>query len=334
MRSFAAPLIKGVIFVVITGLATTVLAISISNTGLGDADTYTARFTSVAQLEEDDDVRISGVRVGQVEELEIVDENLAEVTFSVEQGRTLPEDVLATIKYRNLVGQRYVELNRGEEPNAGELSPGAHIPLDRTTPALDLTDLFNGFKPLFRALSPDDVNRLSEEIIQVLQGEGTTVESLLAHTASLTSTIADKDEVIGEVIDNLNSVLDTVNAKGDQLETLISTVQRLTSGLAEDREPIGEAIEGLGGLTTATGDLFEKSRPPLRDSIAGLEDLSGNLADSDDVVDDFLTTLPDKFDTVGNLASYGSWVNLYLCEAVLHAEEDERVTVPTERCQS
>lgn len=333
MRSFTAPLIKGMIFVVVTGLATAVLAISISNKGLGETDTYTARFTSVAQLEEDDDVRISGVRVGQVEEMRIVDGNLAEVTFSVEQGRPLPADVTATIKYRNMVGQRYIELGRGENPSTEELAPDAVIPLERTMPALDLTDLFNGFKPLFRALSPEEVNTLSGEIIQVLQGEGATVESLLAHTASLTSTVAEKDQVIGEVITNLNSVLKTINAKGDQLATLISTVQQLTSGLAEDREPIGEAISGLGELTTATGGLLQAARPPLKESIAGLEDLAGNLAENEDVLDSFLDLLPRKFTEIGRTTSYGSWLNLYLCEATLQTDPPQGLPNTAARCQ-
>ena len=57
--------------------------------------------------------------------------------------------------------------------------------------------LFNGFKPLFQALSPDDINQLSYEIVQVFQGEGGTLEGLLANTASVTNTLADRDEVIG-----------------------------------------------------------------------------------------------------------------------------------------
>ena len=89
--------------------------------------------------------------------------------------------------------------------------------MTRTTPALDLTVLFNGFKPLFQALSPADINKLSYEIVQVFQGEGGTLESLLAHTASVTSTLADRDQVIGDLIDNLNEVLDHLGDRDEQL---------------------------------------------------------------------------------------------------------------------
>src|SRR2546422_3461059 len=244
MRNLAAPLIKLAIFAVITIAATSVLAISIANTDLSSTNDYTARFSDATLLLPGDDVRIAGVRVGQVEDVGIVDRKQAEVKFSVSAGRKLPAGVTAQIKFRNLVGQRYIALGQGasSDPNA-VLKPGGNIPIERTRPALDLTELFNGFKPLFQALSPNDVNKLSYELIQVLQGEGGTVENLLAHTASLTSALADKDKVIGDLINNLNGVLDTVNSRGPQLSDLIVTLQQLVSGLAKDRKPIGDAVE-------------------------------------------------------------------------------------------
>lgn len=334
MRKLAAPLIKALIFVVITGLATAVLAMSISNTGIGDTVSYSARFTDVTSLNPGDDVRVSGVRVGQVDDMSVVDGHLAKVTFSVDRSMTLPTDVRATIKYRNMVGQRYIALERGDSAISDRLPEGGEIPLDRTTPALDLTDLFNGFKPLFQALSPEEVNTLSGEIVQVLQGEGGTVDSLLAHTGSLTSTLANRDEVIGNVIENLNSVLRTINGQGDALSTLVSTLQRLVSGLAGDRVAIGDAIEGVGELTQATAGLLEQSREPLKESIAGLGRLSGNLAAGQQDLVSFLELAPAKFQAIGATASYGSWLNSFMCEAILNKPigEPEHILVPAERC--
>ena len=216
MRSLAAPLIKLGVFAAITIVATTLLAVTISNVNFNGAPGYTARFTDVTALNEGDDNRIAGVRVGQVDEIRVVDRRLAEVEFSLEGDRTLPASVTATIKYRNLVGQRYVSLEHGVG-DASALRPGDVIPLERTKPALDLTVLFNGFKPLFQALNPDDVNKLSNEIIQVLQGEGGTIDSLLRHTASLTSTLASRDQVIGEVITNLHARRVVVRGDGRDL---------------------------------------------------------------------------------------------------------------------
>jgi len=332
MRKLAAPLVKGLIFVLITGFATAVLAVSISNTNVGDTLSYAARFTDVTSLNPGDDVRIHGVRVGQVDDMSIVDGHLASVRFSVDRGKALPADVTATIKYRNMVGQRYIALERGEKLSADMLAEDAEIPLSRTRPALDLTDLFNGFKPLFQALSPKDVNQLSGEIVQVLQGEGGTVDSLLAHTGSLTTTLADRDQVIGNVIDNLNSVLTNINGQGDALSTLVGTLQRLVSGLAGDRLAIGDAIEGIGDLTVATAGLFASARPALKDSIAGLGAVSTNLVTGAEDLEQFLTLTPNKFQAVGRTASYGSWVNFYLCEATVLLDPPQGYQSPAPRC--
>lgn len=333
MRNFVSPLIKGLIFVVVTTLATVLLAVSITNTGLGDTRTYSAKFLDATSLNVGDDVRISGVRVGQIEELEIADHSLARITFTLDSQRRLPADVNAVIKYRNMVGQRYIALERGKG-STELLEPGAEIPLERTTPALDLTELFNGFKPLFQALSPKDVNQLSGEIVQVLQGEGGTVESLLAHTGSLTTTLAGRDKVIGDVITNLDTVLKTINGKGDALSTLVSTLRELVSGLAGDRTQIGEAVSGIADLTTATAGLLEQGRKPLKDSIEGLGLLSGQLVKGKADVEQSLTVLPRKLNELGRISSYGSWMNFYLCSAVLQSKPPRGVPATAERCTS
>ncbi|HET9142272.1 MCE family protein [Actinophytocola sp.] len=317
MRHLAGALTKLVIFAVVTVAATAVLAISIANTDLSSTDSYTARFSDATLLLPGDDVRIAGVRVGQVEEISVADHTQAQVRFSVSSARRLPAGVTAAIKFRNIVGQRYVALGQGEaggNPNA-VLEPGGNIPIERTRPALDLTELFNGFKPLFQALDPDEVNKLSYELIQVLQGDGGTVESLLAHTATLTSALADKDKVIGELIGNLNSVLDTVNDRGQQLSDLIGTLQRLVSGLAADREPIGQAVEAIGGLATTTAGLLEQARAPLKQDIANLGLLTDRLNAHEPELEHFIQFLPTKTATLTRTVSYGSWFNFFLCSA-------------------
>ncbi|WP_216217684.1 MCE family protein [Amycolatopsis aidingensis] len=310
-----APLVKLTIFIVVTVLFTAVLGISIANLNLSDTRSYTARFSDVTLLLPNDDVRIAGVRVGQVEDVRIVDRRQAEVEFAVDSGRKLPAGVTAAVKFRNLVGQRYLALGQGEGDPNKLLEPGGNIPIERTTPALDLTELFNGFKPLFTALSPEDVNTLSRQIIQVLQGEGGTVESLLAHTASLTTKIAQKDQVIGELIDNLNGVLDTVNARTPQLTDLISRLQQLVSGLAQDSEPIGDAIDALGGLAETTSGLLAEARQPLKQDIDALGTLVGNLNKDEPLVEHFIQFLPEKAASMARTADYGSWFNFYLCSA-------------------
>ncbi|MET9428365.1 MCE family protein [Streptomyces sp. NPDC003036] len=316
-RSLAGPLTKSLAFIVVTVCATTVLALSIANTGVGDTSTYRARFSDVTGLVEGDSVRIAGVKVGQVSSIRVVDRRVAEVGFTVQKGRALPASATASIKYLNMVGQRYVDLDRGTGPVGRTLPPGAVIPLERTTPALDLTQLFNGFRPLFEGLSPTEVNGLAGSIVQVLQGEGGTVDSLLRHVGSLTGTVAAKDKVIGEVIRNLTTVLRTVNDREEGFNDLVVTLQQLVSGFAGDREPLGEAVTAMGSLTTVTAGLLQDGRAPLKEDIRQLGRLSGQLERSTPQIEDFLRKSPAKMEAIGRLASYGSWLNLYLCEATV-----------------
>ncbi|GAA4427354.1 MCE family protein [Actinokineospora soli] len=314
MTSVVRPLIKAIVFAVVTVVATGLLAITIANKGNGNAASYLARFTDVTSLNPGDDVRMSGVRIGQVEDIAVVDGNVAEVAFTVDRRWPLTAQVSATIKFRNLIGQRYISLDQGPaSAGGGTLAEGATIPLDRTRPALDLTAMFNGFKPLFQALDPEQVNKLSMEIVQVLQGEGGTIDSLVGHIGSLTTTLAQKDEVIGRVITNLTTVIGRIDERGDDLSKLIQTTQQLVSGLAKDAEPIGDAIDGLSRLTTATAGLLADGREPLRRDIDALGALSKTLADNTPAFEAFLKNLPVKYETIGRTASYGSWLNLYLC---------------------
>jgi phospholipid/cholesterol/gamma-HCH transport system substrate-binding protein len=314
VRSFVPSLVKLAVFAVVTVLFTGILAATIANTSFGETSGYRARFTDASGLKEGDDVRIAGVKVGQVDTIEVVEgeRNLAEVRFDVEHAYRLPETVTATIKYRNLVGQRYLALGT-DVPGDQALPDGGTIPPERTKPALNLTVLFNGFKPLFKALNPKDVNQLSAEIISVFQGEGGTITSLLRHTASLTSAIASKDQVIGQVIANLNTVLGTVNAHGPQLGDLIEQTQKLVSGLAEQRKPIGDAVSALGDLAVSTTGLLAEARPALKDDVAQLGVLSQNLGDSGELLNHLLEVLPGNLQKFTRTLSYGSWFNYYLC---------------------
>ena len=315
--SLASPVIKSVIFIVITVTVTAILGISIAHSGVSATVGYQAVFTDVTGLNVGDDVDIAGVRVGDVTSISVYRRNEALVSFAVQAGRPLPASVTATIKYLNLVGQRYIELGQGTGPVNQTLPQGGTIPVTQTTPALDLTELFNGFQPLFQALSPGNVNQLSSEIIQVFQGESPNVTALVASVGSLTTALSTRDQVIGEVIGNLNQVLHTIGSRSGELSNLVTTLQELVSGLAADRGPIGSAISAIATLSTATAGLLQVARPPLRTDITQLGRVAGTLAANSPTVNTFLQTLPVKMSQIARLASYGSWLNFFMCDALV-----------------
>jgi phospholipid/cholesterol/gamma-HCH transport system substrate-binding protein len=308
----SAALVKLIIFMVVTTLLTAALAATIGNITFGDKTDYKAVFSDVTGLLPGSDIRIAGVDVGTVDSIELNERGLALVGFSLKDGREIPQSTIARMRYRNITGERYIALTQGEG-SAQALEAGSTIPLAQTRNALDLTVLFNGFRPLFQALDPESVNQAAFEVVQVLQGEGGTVESLTQKTASLTSTLADKDAVIGRVIDNLTAVLATVDDRSTELSDLIVQLRRLTSGFAEDREAIGSSLAGIEELTSATAALLNDVRPPLREDIGELRVLATTLAENKETIDGVISRLPAKLDLIIGTAQYASQFNFYLC---------------------
>jgi phospholipid/cholesterol/gamma-HCH transport system substrate-binding protein len=304
--------IKLIIFAVIATLFTAVLAVTISNTQFVDTTKYRLVFTDAAGVIPGDEVRIAGVRVGQVDSIKLYRGNLAQVTVSVLKSETLPRSTRAQLRYRNLMGQRYVSLTQGNG-QGGDLPPNGLIPKEQTQPALDLTALFNGFRPLLRAIKPQDVNQLSYEIIQVLQGEGGTVNGLLAHVSSLTQTLGNRDEVIGRVIDNLDKVITTIDSRDQEVSSLITDLRSLVSGLSGDRKAIGDSLVSVNQLIGTTNGLLTQVRPPLKQDIATLGQLSKVLAANGDKLDEAFASMPTNFTLLDRAASYGSFFNFYLC---------------------
>jgi phospholipid/cholesterol/gamma-HCH transport system substrate-binding protein len=301
---------KFLAFAAVTAALTGVLAQTLGSLGFGGTS-YRARFTDVTGVLPGDDVRIAGVKVGQVKRIRLAG-NAAELEFTVDEAISLPSSTRAKIRYRNLVGQRYVALLEG--PAAGTLAKGGLIPLAQTTPALDLTALFNGFRPLFTGLDPQSVNRFAYEIIQVLQGERGTMADLLRRTASLTATLADRDEAIARVVSNLGAVLVTLGERDKELSQTIKALQQLVSGLAADRQAIGEALAGIGDLAAATAGLIADARPSLAADIGLLNTLAGTLNRNAAVIDGTLDRLPGRLDALTGVASTGSWFNFFLCD--------------------
>lgn len=307
-------LVKLGIFTATSAVVSTVLVLIMGNFALGDTQTYSAIFANASQLQPGDDVRVAGVSVGQVDDVEIEDRTRARVTFSVADDLPLTTTSGAEIRYLNLVGNRYMAMTRGS--GGAPLEPGSTIPMARTKPALDLTVLFDGFKPLFAALSPKDVNQLSMNIVRTLQGEGGTIRSLLQHTASLTNHIADRDRLVGDVVTNLNKTLGTVTDRRRQVVELVDQMQRWVSGLAAERKRLGAALVNIESLTTETAALLEKGRPYIKEDVKRLRQILEMLArpENQQLVTELLKRLPEKLTDQARTGTYGSWYQYYLCD--------------------
>jgi len=319
--SIRTELTKLLVFVLVAGTCGLVLAQSLSRTRVGPSDSYRAILVNAAGLEEGDLVRVSGVVVGQVDDVSIGDDNDIEIEFHVGQDQPVTDATRLLVRYENLLGDRYVEL--AQEPGQGNaLKPGAVIPRERTVPALDLDVLLNGFKPLFAGLEPEQVNELATSIVQTLQGRAGTVEQLLARTGALTNGIADRDKSIGRLVENLNVVLATLDRNDSQLRGTVSQLQQLVSGLAKDRDPLGQAVTGIEAMTVSMTGLLEAVRPSLKTDVHRARLVAAIVNRNEKELRSLLADVPRALQILSRVGSHGAFFNFYLCGV------DLRITGP------
>jgi len=306
----------GIVSLVLT-LITVSIVVVFAQMRFNRTNSYTAEFSNGSGLKDGQFVRASGVEVGKVKKLRLVDGGQkVQVEFEVDRSIPLYQSTTAQIRYLNLFADRYLELKRGEGEGADRvLPPGGFIPLSRTSPALDLDALIGGFKPLFRALDPEKVNTIASAIVTVFQGQGGTINDILDQTAQLTAHIAERDQAIGEVVKNLNVVLDTTVLHRKEFDQTIDNFERLITGLQNHAEPLAAGVANLSNAAGTVADLLSENRALLHKEINYLQALQQPLVDQRDQLGDLIHKTPTALNLIGrSIGLYGDWVNFYLCD--------------------
>ncbi len=315
-RSMAGTLWRVAIFLTVCGLGILSIFAVFGQLRFQPEKTYNAVFSSVSGLRGGNFVRIAGVEVGKVKKITVRDDTTVNVEFAADDSVVLTEGTRAIIGYENLIGDRYLALEEGAG-GVDTLRAGQTIPIAQTQPALDLDALIGGFRPLLRALDPDQVNALTGQLIAVFQGQGATISSFLAQTASLTNTLADRDQLIGQVIGNLNTLLGSLGDQSKQFDKAVDSLSEVVSGLAARKADISSAVGNLNGAAGSVADLLAQARPPLHNTVQQLDRAAGIVVADHDYVDNLLNGLPDKYQLLARQGLYGDFYSFYLCDIVL-----------------
>ncbi|MGE2835672.1 MCE family protein [Mycobacterium sp. SMC-4] len=278
----------------------------------GSTHSYSAVFDDVSSLRPGESVRFAGVRIGTVRDLSMQPDKTVVVTFDADRSVALTRGTRVAVRYLNLVGDRFLELV-DDEGSTEILPPGSQIPLTKTAPALDLDLLLNGLKPVIKGLNADDVNALSASLIQIVQGQGGTMESLFSQTSSFSSALADKNHVIEQLITNLRTTLSTLGDQRDRFSGALKRLETLVRELSAEREPIGAAIESLAAGTATLSDLLAQTRSPLAGSVDQLHRLAPNIESKLDRVETAIVKAPENYRKLVRIGAYGSFVNYYIC---------------------
>lgn len=308
-----ATAVKLGVFVVLTSLLGLTVFGTLRGKPVGTTDSYHAIFADVSGLHSGDPVRVSGVSVGRVSSEKLIDATHVRVTFTANRDQRLTTTTSAVVRYANLLGQRFLALVPGDEPGT-PLHPGGTIAQNHTAPALSLTALFNGFRPLFQSLNPGQINQLAAEIVQILQGEGATIEDLLAQTAQLTTNLADRDQVFTQIVDSLGTLLATVSSHDSELGSAITSLKTLTGTLASDTPGISASITAVDKLMGSVGDLLAGLRQHNLPAVAvDLDAVAEVLAKNSGILDATIKGFPKAFTTFDVATQSGSWLNAYPC---------------------
>jgi len=308
------------IFSLVLLLFTVMIIVVFGQMRFDRTNAYSAEFSNVSGLRQGQFVRASGVEIGKVDTVELVDGGKrARVKFNVDRSVPLYQSTTAQIRYLDLIGNRYLELKRGEGEGSDKvLSPGGAIPLSRTSPALDLDALIGGFKPLFRALDPDKVNTIASALITVFQGQGGTINDILDQTAQLTTQIGERDQAIGEVIKNLNIVLDTTVRHRAQFDQTVNNLEVLITGLKNHADPLAAGTAHISNAAGTVADLLAEDRGLLHKTLNYLDAVQQPLIDQRQQLNDFLHKVPTALNLIGRgIGSYGDFVNFYGCDITL-----------------
>lgn len=318
-RGLGAALKFGVFVTVMLALTAGLFAVFGDYRG-GSTAPYSAVFTDVSDLRTGDSVRVAGLRVGTVKTVALRPDKKVVVDFDTDRTVKLTAGTRAAVRYLNLVGDRYLEIIDG--PGSTRIMPpGSQIQMDHTMPALDLDVLLNGLKPVVQGLNPQDVNTLTTSLIQIMQGQGGTMESLLSRTSSFTNALADNGQVLEQLIDNLNAAMATLADDGDKFKGAIDRLHRLVSELAAERDPIGAAIDSLSKGTASLVSLLGESRPPLAATVNQLNRLAPSLDAGKDRIDGVLQKAPEDYRKLARMGAYGSFFNYYLCGVTLRVSD-------------
>jgi phospholipid/cholesterol/gamma-HCH transport system substrate-binding protein len=327
MRGSLGPtLVKFGVFAVVMSMLTLFLFFTFGQYRTGAVTGYSALFNDASRLKAGDSVRVAGVRVGTVNGVALQPDKKVVVKFDADRSVVLTDGTKAAVRYLNLVGDRYLELVDGPG-STRRLPAGGQINVSHTAPALDLDLLLGGLKPLIHGLNPRDVNALSSALLEVFQGEGGTLQSLFNKSTSFTNTLADNDQTIEHLIDNLNTVAATLNKDGGEFSGAIDRLERLVTGLANDRDTFGPAIDALSNGTVTLADLLGKARPPLSGTVEQLRRLAPNLDNDKDRLDAALQKAPRNFRKLVRLGVFGATIPYFLCEITIRGTDLSGKTV-------
>jgi len=278
------------------------------------ADTYelTARFSDATGLSPNDEVRLAGVRIGKVDGV-AVDRGEAVVTMRIDDRFTIPEGSTFRLRWRNLLGQRFMEIDPPDAATATDpvLTAGAEITAEHTAAAADLSMLLNNTEPLLSRLDTQSLNRVMATLAQALSGREAVIGGAIDDAAALVSTLGSRADAIDRSLDNLERLVTGIAEHDAEVERFLDAFSTTASVLAQQSEGLGLTIAQTSSLTAVLDQVLEASEADfdriVDDAVAVLDQL---VADQD-ALREGIRTLPWATAAIARVTEEGRWFQVY-----------------------
>lgn len=268
--------------------------------------TYEAELPDAGGLLVNDAVKIAGVDVGKVTSLRL-ERGRAIATFTVDADEELGRDTQVGVRWRNLLGLRYLYVYPSGD---GELEEGYRFPVDAVRAPTDLSVFLRRVTPVMRALDPEVGNVVVQALSEALSGREQEVRDLVAEAGSFLDTVADHDEQVGRVLDNGARVVDAYAQREQQLRQLLDRFADVSTTVADRNDELIAAIQRIGDVEAELRRLVEVNEGDIRGSIEALDTISAILSVNHDAVEDLVTYTSTGIVQYHRISRWGQWFNI------------------------
>jgi phospholipid/cholesterol/gamma-HCH transport system substrate-binding protein len=300
-----ATIAKLVVFAVVCAVFTGYLAFTIGNIHLFEHNyTLHATFDDVTGLLPDDNVKVAGVVVGKVTGVKIV-RGRARVSLQVHDTVRLPSDSQAAVRWRNLLGQRYVYLYPGTASTV--IDHGGDVKLTRSV--VDIGELFNRLGPIVASIDPKDVNTFLDTVVGALDGNQQKLSKAIDDLATLAGGLGSRDAAIGRLITNLDTVAGTITDRDREIRTVLDNLVLISQTFSDNTKILDEAVTNLGDYSGNLEYLLSRNHAQINDLLTNLRTLTDLVHAKLPQLDSALGGLDQAAQRLFNASRYGDWLN-------------------------
>jgi len=310
MRSFSSrnPIPIGITGIIVLGLAFTVAMFSDDLPIIGGGTSYSAEFSETAGLGPDDEVRIAGVKVGEVSDVELEGDRVV-VTFKVKDA-WVGDRTSAAIKIKTVLGQKYLAI---DPAGRDVLDPSDRIPRERTAAPYDVLEAFQGLAETTNQIDTVQLAQSFEVISQTFADTPGDVRAALNGLRSLSKTISSRDGQLAQLLTNTRKISTTLAERDAEVVKLLEDGNLLLAEIAKRREAITALLDGTQALATELKGLVDDNNEQLEPVLASLDRLTDMLARNQEELAAGLRNLAPFVRLFNNAVGSGRWFDNYIC---------------------